>query len=261
MAAGSPSLGTNFSYDPFAPPKRLRLPIQDEVKAPRTDGVAEDGSYSVINDLDKLTAQALADFEARARNPRNDIWGQTLAEDRPENLKRTILDPIFQLTGFQQPDSDPLRTYKTKGGGVVGVNPVSGESRMLVPDPETAAPTPSFTQRQKSDLKLIEDDIFETRKMFNKAPDIDTKSALQGRLNSLERNRRKIFEPEQTQEQQVAPVAQPPIYADWPNAQAGSFIGTPGAGNKFQTQIAPFVAGQTNAPKRLRYNAKTGKLE
>jgi len=259
--AGAPSLATNLAYNPFGNPAPRRRPAEMDIPMRRTDGFSDDGlSYSVINDLDKLTSQALAEFEARSRRPRNDIWGQTLADDRPENLKQTILDPIAQLTGQQAPESDPLRTYKTRGGGVVGVNPRTGESKMLVKDPEVVAPVPSFTQKQKSDLRMIEDDILETRKLFNKAAEIDEKSALQGRLNSLERTRRKIFDIEQptTAAEVATPI--PPVWANWPNAQGGSFLGTPGSANQFSGRVSPFA--QTNAaPRRLRFNPQTGKLE
>lgn len=248
--AGAPSLAGNFSYDPFAPARRQQ-PQQVAVAAPRRDGFSEDGlSYSVINDFDKLAAQALAEYEARVKNPRNDIWGQIIPEDRPENLKAAILDPISSLiNGGARQESTPLRTYKTPGGGVVGVNPMTGESDMLVPDVPKDVPM-SFGEREKIRS------LYRDRSAIENMPIEDQTDDQTERLKKINEAIAAIESPPKPATV-AAPVA-PPLGANWP--LQGSFIGTPGGTNSFSGTQAPFVAPQSQK-RVLKFNRATGRLE
>ncbi len=75
------------------------MPIQRR----RTDGYAEDGSYSVAADFDKQIGQALAEREARIKDPRYVPGGQVERPDAPDLLDRELLDPV--MTAFGMPTS------------------------------------------------------------------------------------------------------------------------------------------------------------
>jgi len=165
MAAGSPSLGMNVAFNPFGSAYQPRQ--KEQVQQKRTDGFSDDGlSYSVINDFDKLAAQALADYEARVKSPRIDIWGRTLPEDTPQGLDRELFQPLRTLFGGNSySDSPALRTYKTGTGDIVGINPRTGESGIVFDAPEPPAKPqreaefPMYTELnstlQPSGLKML----------------------------------------------------------------------------------------------------------
>jgi len=98
MAAGSPSLATpSLAYSPFASSRRQAAPA---MPANYGTGFSEDGlSYEVASDFNKLASQALAEYEARLRNPRTDVWGKVLAEDTPAALHASILQPVAEYIG------------------------------------------------------------------------------------------------------------------------------------------------------------------
>lgn len=245
MAAGSPSLATNLSYNPFGNPRSLR-----EVAPRRTDGFSEDGnSYAVIDDLEKQAAQALEEFNARIRHPRNDIWGQVLPEDRPENLKATILDPIQELMGNNRQSTSPLRTYKTPGGGIIGVDAVTGTTRQLSPNAPPKTPDMSYAEKQRIAS------LYRDRNAVLSKPSYQRNAEDQKRLDDVTKA---IAVLEQPAAAPLAPTLerrQPALGADWPIQ--GSFIGTPGGTNSFSGTNNPFIPPAT-ATKRLRFNEKTG---
>lgn len=63
-------------------------------------GYDDQGGYAVANDAGKLFANALAEYEARMKSPRMDIYGRTLHEDTPEYLKQELIDPIIYRFGL-----------------------------------------------------------------------------------------------------------------------------------------------------------------
>lgn len=63
-------------------------------------GFDPQGGYAVINDAGKLFANAMAEYEARSKNPRNDIYGRILPEDTDAALKSELIDPILYRFGL-----------------------------------------------------------------------------------------------------------------------------------------------------------------
>lgn len=63
-------------------------------------GYDDQGGYAVANDAGKLFANALAEYEARMKSPRTDIYGRVLPEDKLEYLKQELIDPIIYRFGL-----------------------------------------------------------------------------------------------------------------------------------------------------------------
>jgi len=161
--AGAPQLGVNFAFDPFQEQPRSRRRVEEE-RAPRMDGFSEDGlSYSVANDFPKIAAQALANYEAamnaeRQRNLSIDSRGIVSAPpvdyEVGNRLFQGHIAPVQSLymggqsqQGFRS--TNPV--VRETAEGIYERNPQTGAWELAV---ETKAkPAPSFTPRQKSDLK------------------------------------------------------------------------------------------------------------
>ena len=127
-----------FGVSPFARRQPVEKKQPDEGPPPNYGtGFSPDGlSYSVIDDFGKLRAQAMAQYEASMNNPRG-----YLETPQEYSARRASAPSIYQNElsaipgmGGGADGGSPLRTYKTPGGGVVGIDPMSGSSKTLVPD-------------------------------------------------------------------------------------------------------------------------------
>jgi hypothetical protein len=237
--AGSPSLGVNLSYDPFA---AVRTAKREPLPANYGTGLSPDGlSYSVIDDFDKIASQAYEEYQARLKNPRTDVWGKVLPEDQPENLKATILEPAMQLINGGVQSTSPLRTYKTPGGGVVGVDAVSGRSHMLVPDAPAKTPEMSYAEKQKIAA------AYRDRTALMHKPGYEQTDDDKKRLAEVNSEIAKLEAPSSAAPAVSAAPQAPPFWASWP--QQGNVIGTP-ATNTFSGVAAPFVPVTNAAPQK-----------
>lgn len=134
----------DLQSDTLTKAKIMARPINRELADPmdressrtrRRDSMSADGlSYSVANDLEKQMGQALAEYDARRKAPRSDVWGKTLKEDSPEQLRTELLDPFMRESSRQSRTAAP-RTYKAKnatgGDDVVSFDPQTGETKVV----------------------------------------------------------------------------------------------------------------------------------
>ncbi len=245
---GAPSLGV----DPFrrGQPARRRVE-EDEMPANYGTGFSPDGqSYSVIDDFGKIAAQALAEYEARIKNPRNDIWGKTLHEDTPEFLDQTILEPVRRLIGGSQNTTSPVKTFEM-GHDLVQYDPRTGQTKVAFKGPEAPVKTQRYAGATGVDImgKPTGNVSLTPQEWAGVGPglpdNIRTNEPIASYINWG------------NQSNNVPATVQgpkaPPMYADWP--QQGNFIGAPGGTNRFSGSL-------TNSTKRvLKYNPKTGNLE
>lgn len=221
----------------------------------RMDGFSDDGlSYSVAGDFEKQMAQAMAEQEARTREKPQS--GVTISDqiasksdsrryspfgpspDAPELLQRDLIDPVLAGFGFNTGGArnfsqagrgkSPREPRFVKSGADIFTENDSGGLDLIHRGDRPAA---KMSDRQKSDLKLIEDDLLENQKRFNQLDDspenLDEKLRLRDRINSLDRKRRGLFEP-------AGAIQASPAVAAPPNLIAPSgFIGAAGGENKF----------------------------
>ncbi len=152
------NLGQNFGVSPFP----QRQPVRLEQPSNYGTGFSPDGqSYSVIDDFGKIAAQALAEYEARIKNPRNDIWGKTLHEDTPEFLDQTILEPVRRLIGGSQNTTSPVKTFEI-GNQLVEYDPrtrktavaFTGQQPQRAPD-KFPLPTELNLMQQPTGVKML----------------------------------------------------------------------------------------------------------
>lgn len=124
----------------------------------RFNGMSPDGSYAVADDLTKLVGQAEAEYDARLKNPRIDIWGKPLSADTPQALDAELFHPLRALTGqtdnIQRPVAvKPPETYHV-GDTVVQIDPTTGQPKVLYSIP--TKPVPQQFDVQKSDTEVPE---------------------------------------------------------------------------------------------------------
>lgn len=122
--------------------------------------------------------QALSEYEARLKKPRTDVWGNTLAEDRPESLDRTIMAPLRAQFGIPEPKSPWSGPIELPGGRVVQVNTVTGDPRVIVAGGNQM---PSGTPVGKAYR-----DLEELQKRFNSARTDQEAQQIWQEINSLQ---------------------------------------------------------------------------
>jgi hypothetical protein len=88
---------------------------------------------SLDDDLSEMRRDSIAEYQMRLKNPRNDVWGKTLEEDTPENLRKIFIDPFERESSRRRSTTAP-RTYKV-GNDVVSFDPNTGESKMVFKAP------------------------------------------------------------------------------------------------------------------------------
>jgi len=155
--------------------RELADPMDREVlRSRRSDGMSADGlSYSVAGDLEKQMGQALAEYDARRKAPRNDAFGNILEEDSPQNLRQELIDPLTQSFGGrspQQPKSSAPRTFKVKGKNgediVIAIDPNTGEQSIAYAGdaPEREDPIHRQTREEHDDaIKIASKSVLDAK--------------------------------------------------------------------------------------------------
>ena len=229
-----------------------------------TNGMSPDGlSYSVATDFDKQMAQALAEVEARTKDPRFVAGARVQEPDTPDLLKRELLDPIMEaeasyqgrdLGRYQRPyvgRAPSIAPHKAANGSWFTFDPTSGQTHTIFEAPTKTAALDAAT---KARSRLLEADILNRQKALAKLQSSPStrpeqiSDAARG-LRLLNDQFNNLFAP-QTGTNAPAAVAAPP-------APTG-FIGSPGGTNKFVTP-----GGAAGAPpvRRYRYNPATQNFE
>lgn len=148
MAAGSPTLGVNLAYNPFAPEvPRARRDLDEDLMRMNT-GFSPDGlSYSVAGDYGKLAGEIWADYEAASRNPRGLFESPEEYKARvaaaPQRLQQEIaaLRSMFGANDKFQPQTPRLFEI---GNDIVQVDQNSGTVRKIFDSPETPRPAARY---------------------------------------------------------------------------------------------------------------------
>lgn len=110
--------------------------------------------------LYRTWADAMAEYEARRKGPRSDVFGKTLEEDAPQNLSEELFTPVDVLadtmnerpsynrySGRSRPAASPWQTRQLPGGEIVQIGP-GGELRNLKP------PTPKVANEQVFEIPV-----------------------------------------------------------------------------------------------------------
>ncbi len=234
------------------------------------DGFSADGlSYSVANDFSKQMGQALADYEARTKNPRFIPGARVENPDAPDLLRQQLIDPIEQAWQGNRPAVKPI--VHVVGNSLVQFDPRSNRTNVLFSNPPAVKSykTPEITKRQASDLADIEYQLKLKRKaLLNSATTPEAQLDLKNDLVTLEKQRRAVFNPV-TPSRSVTGTNMPAIRVPQ------GIIGSPND-NRFQTSLngfqaptapaAPAAIGAVAAPaapgpKRYKYNKATGNFE
>lgn len=151
------------------------MPIQPR----RTDGFSDDGlSYSVASDFDKQIGQALANQEARLKDPRYIPGALVERPDAPDVLNRELIDPV--LTAFGMPTAEerlsrhgryhdrpesatPFALTKLPDGSIGAFDKRTGQFDVVnQASPEAAA--------QAAAIKLVPKNASQTADWFQKSP-------------------------------------------------------------------------------------------
>lgn len=138
------------------------------IPRPGLDGVAETDSSgrpfersTLIRGPHQLASnnslQALSEYESRVAAPRNDVFGNTLAEDTPAAMQQSLLAP-FQM-GLQagmralKPIVEKPPQSRNVGGSLLERNPLSGEWEVKF------SGTPKMDDASKSNVRMLEREI------------------------------------------------------------------------------------------------------
>lgn len=239
---GSPSLGVNLSYSPFASSRaatKRAVDPEPEVKLPPGFTVLPGGNlmYSMADDPLRNYTNASAEYEARLANPRiNNL-------DSPDRLYEELFAPLDLMYGRNR-NSGPMRIFET-GDGIVAVDPQSLNTQQLT---SSAKPAPEMSPRDKVEYS----DMLSRRRallggtagsQINK----DALAALEAEIEQFKATKFGGGTP--APQNAVAPKAPPMIHI-------GDMKSDPFAGSTLSLSNAP-----SGRPKRLIFNPATGKLE
>lgn len=104
----------------------------------RTDGFSDDMlSYSAATDFDRKLGEALAQIEARTKNPRYVPGALVERPDAPDLLRQELLDPVlaamsaYQGGGVQgRFQKEPEVKFTKSGADILRIDPLTGELSM-----------------------------------------------------------------------------------------------------------------------------------
>lgn len=133
-----------LGFDPFG---RNSAPRAVQPVRRRNDGFSDDGlSYSVADDYSKLAGQAMAEYDARIKDPRYVPGGATPHPDSPELLDAELFAPIRERFGLNSRRTTAPKTYEI-GNELVSLDPNTGKTNVVYSAPAKAAP--EMSPRQK----------------------------------------------------------------------------------------------------------------
>lgn len=145
--AGAPMLDQFLGYDPFEASRavtRRAAALQPAPELPSGFSMLPGGNlmYAVADDPEKLYAQAMAEYEARTKNPR--LQGL----DSPERLYQELFAPLDAVYR-QNVNPTSLKTFEI-GDTLVSFDPQTQRSKVVYQAPPKAEP--DLTPRQKLEL-------------------------------------------------------------------------------------------------------------
>lgn len=235
------NLSVNLGVNPFATAqRRVSLPVDTH------DGFSDDRlSYSVADDWGKLASQALADYEARIKNPRTDIWGRVLTEDTPAALDQQLFQPLRNLFGGGSSfNAQRPQAFETDVG-VVERDPVTGSWVNRFPIQPRVNPDAAATKMHVDELQKRRRDLMQGIGAYsaeNKAEAARIGEQIDKLLGTTQPATNAVVASPAPEIFFGSPggtnLAAPPIQ--------GSFIGTPGGANSFSSRVSPFAP--TNNP-------------
>lgn len=103
----------------------------------RLDGFSDDGSYSVASDFDKQMGEAMAEYDARRKDPRFVPGARVESPDSPDLLQQELIDPILTSFGFNSGGARNFsgrqaapKTYEI-GNELIQYDPVAGQAKSI----------------------------------------------------------------------------------------------------------------------------------
>ena len=127
----------------------------DEELAPGFSAVPGGIMYQVATDYPKQMANIMADYEARARDPRYNPFGES--PDSPRRLEQELVDPFRATFAASQPQARAIQPrYFETGGDIVSIDPRTGKASVAYDTPEKNT---LENQKQKLDAGLLVSEI------------------------------------------------------------------------------------------------------
>src|SRR6478736_2443451 len=106
--------------------------------------------YQVATDYPKQMANIMSEYEARAKDPRYNPFGES--PDSPRRLEQELIDPFRATLAASQPQTRAIQPrYFETGGDIVSVDPRTGRARTVYDTPEKNT---LEQQKQKLDAGL-----------------------------------------------------------------------------------------------------------
>jgi hypothetical protein len=144
------------------------MPQINPLQMRRMDGFSDDGlSYSVASDFNKIAGQALADYEARVKNPRGLHESEeeyNRRRNEAPNLLNAEIGALVSLFGGeppQQPRYSGPKTFEI-GNQIVQQDPITGQYVPVFtgtptprPEPKFPIPTELNTALQPAGVKML----------------------------------------------------------------------------------------------------------
>ena len=153
----------------------------------RRDGFSDDGlSYSVASDFDKQMGQALAEYEARTKDPRYIPGAQVERPDSPDILRRELIDPITLAFGGEVQKESPQQAAKTYhvGNQLIKVDPQTSTAEAIFTGPSTQSDLTKRGQLELSDALAMRRSIMSKPAFYRNK---DDQSALEAAQATIDR--------------------------------------------------------------------------
>jgi len=116
--------------------------------------------YQVATDYPKQMANIMSEYEARAKDPRYNAFGES--PDSPRRLEQELVEPFHDVMTAQYPETRAQtlaatpRLFQTKGG-VISVDPTTGQSSTVYSSQN--APTPQKSRKASHEENILVKEI------------------------------------------------------------------------------------------------------
>lgn len=212
------------------------------------------------NSFDQQVNQAMAEYSARAANPRNDIWGKTLAQDTPQGLDAELFAPLRQSGGagvpppYVNPADKDWEVIHTNDG-IYRVNKRTGEVATL--HEAKSSHLSVYDELKKQKAGVFRDEMKSANAALGKTvgdPEKAAESAAAARRYRLAKDQFEgLFAPDPVEQKKNAILA-----AVHEKTQPKGFIGVPGGVNRSSLLAPdPFEAGGSPSVKKSRFTIIT----